>query len=97
VGDMKINTDGVFLGSILETGGMEMLLWTVESFQVFGNKMIWRVFYRSASIFLRKLRFPDDYLVEQVHYARRRGQFLYSVNSADNIFKYANTADEDPE
>ena len=57
------------------------LLWV---FRFSGKSEICYVFHTSESILLlRKLRFSDDYLVDQIHHAQRTEQVSYSVNSED--------------
>jgi hypothetical protein len=75
-----LRSDGVFLGAILESGGMEMSVRTVGSFQIFGDTLDSTCVLHVGVHFYKIQRFPDDYLFDQIHCE----QLLNSVNSADN-------------
>ena len=62
-------------------------------FQISGEKLELTYVYRSEPTSSRKLRFPDDYLFDQIHCEHSGGQLLHSVDITDSVGKLLNSAD----
>ena len=75
----------MLFGVSLDSGGMKILLWSVGSFRVLGEKFDFTCVLHVGVHDLRKPRCPDDFVFAQIRHERSREQSYNSVSSADSL------------